>query len=144
MLLSSFHFLLYMSAHNFILIIPKIVLALCDIASLYTMYLGRLLAFSWWVGFHDDYGHGINYANMLYSCRKNIEHEISSMLYGSLTFSWKGYKGMVNGPCFALMRLQAWLIVGARNLKSCIPDMKERYLRASILKWLLPWGSIEN
>jgi hypothetical protein len=59
-------------------------------------------------------------------CRKNIELETYSLLFGFLISSWKEFEVMTNGLCFALLRLQVWLIVGDKNLKNCILSMKER------------------
>lgn len=52
--------------------------------------------------------------------------EIFSMHFGFLICSCKESKVMENGHYFVPMRPQVWLIVGVRNLKSCILDMNSR------------------
>uniref|UniRef100_A0A2P2N2F4 Uncharacterized protein n=1 Tax=Rhizophora mucronata TaxID=61149 RepID=A0A2P2N2F4_RHIMU len=57
--------------------------------------------------------------------RKSTEPGIYFMLFGSLISLWSECKTMVYGHYFALMRLQAWQTVGARNLRNCTHNMKK-------------------
>jgi len=50
---------------------------------------------------------------------------IYSMLCGFLISLWREFKAMGSGHYFALVRLRAWQIVGAKNLRNYTPAMKE-------------------
>ena len=52
--------------------------------------------------------------------------EICFMLFGCLISLWKEFRVMDNGLCFAPMKHEVWQIVGVRNLRSFIIDMKEK------------------
>jgi hypothetical protein len=51
---------------------------------------------------------------------------IFSMLYGFLIYSCKESRIMENGHCFALMKLQDWLIAGVMSLRICTRNMREK------------------
>ena len=51
---------------------------------------------------------------------------IFSMHYGFPIYSCKGSRIMENGHCFALMKLQGWLIAGAMSLRICTRNMKKK------------------
>ncbi|KAF9607325.1 hypothetical protein IFM89_033913 [Coptis chinensis] len=56
---------------------------------------------------------------------KNNELGIYFMLYRFLTCLCRESKEMDSGLCFVLMRLQVWLIVGVRSLRTCTSSMRE-------------------
>jgi len=51
---------------------------------------------------------------------------IFSTHYGFPIYSCKGSRITENGHCFALMKLQGWLIAGAMSLRICTRNMKEK------------------
>lgn len=53
---------------------------------------------------------------------------ICFMLFGCLIFLCKESRVMDNGHYSVIMRLQAWQIVGVKNLRSCILIMRERLI----------------
>nr|BAJ93476.1 predicted protein [Hordeum vulgare subsp. vulgare] len=74
--------------------------------------------------------------------RRRTVRGIFSLLSGFLVYSCKEYKIMRIGPCFVLMKLWGWLIVGVGSLRNCTRNMRKQAKQKKVIPAQTLWFDI--